>query len=89
MSIDVPVDKGMVAGDRDVINNTNIAVLTSANLNFLLTPSIVICHKFFSINDMEHFLLVVGQAFEYDEILLRFFYTDYVNDLILESNLEG
>ena len=48
------MDEGVVPGNRDVINNTHIAVLASSNLDFILRIG-----ELLGVDDVKHFLFVV------------------------------
>ena len=87
MPIRIAVDEGVVARHRNVIHDTHVAVLTTSDPNFVFRGSAA-SHKLLSVDYMKNFLLVVCQALQNDEILLRLLNSHDVDDLVFVGDFE-
>ena len=68
----------MVPRDRDIIDQTHITVLSTADFNLV---SAAVRDQFLRIDDVEYLLLVVLEALEDDEILLGLLDANNVHNL--------
>ena len=83
----------MGARHGDIVHNPHIAILTSANEDLRLATFVEFSfsnwHKVFSVDDMEHFLLLIRKTLEDYEVFLRLLHTYNIYDLIVVQYLEG
>ena len=87
--IHVFVDECMVSRNWNVVDDSDVTVLTSANLDFDFAWVSVLGDKLLRIDYVEHFFLIIAETFENDKILGRLLDSNDVDDLVLVSNLEG
>ena len=59
VAIDVPMDEGVVTGDRDVINDAHIAVLSTPYSNSVFTGRVSRTNQILRINYMEDLFVFV------------------------------
>ena len=59
MAIDVPMDEGVVTGDRDIINDAHIAVLSTPYPNSVFTGRVSSADQILRINNMEDLFVFV------------------------------
>ena len=59
VAIDVPVDEGVVTGDRDIINDTHIAILSTPYSNSVFTRRVSRTNQILRINYMEDLFVLV------------------------------
>ena len=82
------MDEGVVTGDRDIINDTHIAVLSTPYSNSVFTGRVSGPNQILRINYMEDLFVFVREALKYDKVALRLLNADDVNDLVPVRNLE-
>ena len=82
------MDEGVVTGDRDIINDTHIAVLSTPYSNSVFTGRVSRPNQILRINYMEDLFVFVREALKYDKVALRLLNADDVNDLVPVRNLE-
>ena len=59
VAIDVPMDEGVVTRDRDIINDTHIAILSTPNSNSVFTGRVSRTNQILRINYMEDLFVFV------------------------------
>ena len=59
VAIDVPMDEGVVTGDRDIINDTHIAILSTPYSNSVFTRRVSRTNQILRINYMEDLFVLV------------------------------
>ena len=59
VAIDVPMDEGVVTGDRDVVNDAHIAVLSTPYSNSVFTGRVSRTNQILRINYMEDLFVFV------------------------------
>ena len=59
VAIDVPMDEGVITGDRDVVNDAHIAVLSTPYSNSVFTGRVSRTNQILSINYMEDLFVFV------------------------------
>ena len=88
MAVNVTVDKSMVTRHWDIVDNSDVAVLTSTNFDFAFASGAFFRNQIFSIDNIENLFLVVWKTFKYDEITLRLFDSYNVNNLVFVRNFK-
>ena len=59
VAIDVPMDEGVVTRDRDIINDTHIAILSTPYFNSVFTGRVSGTNQILRINYMEDLFVLV------------------------------
>ena len=59
MAISVSMDEGVVTGDRDIINDTHIAILSTPYSNSVFTWRVSRTNQILRINNMEDLFVFV------------------------------
>lgn len=86
MPIGITLDVGMIARDRDVVNNTHITVLTTSDSYATLVR---VVNELLRVDYVKDFLVIALEGLQDYEVVVRFLNADDVNDLVLVGNLEG
>lgn len=59
MAIGVPMDEGVVTGDRDIVDDAHIAVLSAPDSNSVFTRRVSRTNQILRINNMEDLFVFV------------------------------
>jgi len=78
----------MVARHGDVVDNSDVTVLSSANFDLVFALAVALGDQVVGVNDVENFFLVVGQTLQDDKILLGLVNSHDVDDLVFIRNFK-
>ena len=87
MAVCVAVDEGVVTRNGNVIDDSNVTVLPSTNLN-LAFIWVWAVDELLCVNNVEYLLFIIVETFEDYEVFRWLINADDVHDLIFVSNLE-
>lgn len=82
------MDESMITGDRDIVDDPDVAVLASTYFDLLFGPLALSWHELFCVDDVKDFLFVITETFEYDIVFLRLFDSHDIYDLIFIRDLK-